>query len=657
MPVHLSIALGCLLSLGSAWTAGMVVSRRLDLPWAVRCSTGAAIYSLLVFALLQVHLGYGPVFWLVGTGLGCAAWKWPPVASIAVGRQRAGWPTGLFFLAVFGAYGFLYLVHGAAPEIEADAVAYHLRMVSDYVRAHGFTGKSAFFDVMPQPVEMLFVPAFTVGAHSAAKLVHLGLLVAATAIVREVALELGLSGTAAWGAAALFFVTPVCGLAGTSAYTDCGLAAFSFATFYLLLRWDRERDPWLLLVAAINAGTCYAVKQTFGWVAVVAFVFILVRSRRWRPCAVFAGGVLAAVAPWMFRAYAIAGNPFAPFFTTPGLDAQLAHSFSAFRPGFAWQTVFWDYTMRGGNQGVLGPALLLVPVACLGLRRRATATALLASAALALPILANTGTRFLIPALGPAAIAMVSVLPTPAVIALVTIQAIGSAPDAVDVYARNEWRFGELPWEAALRLEPEKAYLARRIPSFPVAKLIDRETLPGSRILNFGVLPEVYVDRDTLIPWQSATGRRLSDGLIFALDSEGGNAGAFSWRSAGMVSVTARSELRVVETRPESGLAWKNFLPGEGFQFRAPAEVVVWPADARFSSTGAEPVAGTTFHIDLRRDAAGRVLGAGYRHILIPVSTGPFAPLGRDLLHHADEWGVRALGVSGEQWLFAVSTR
>ena len=655
MPVLVAIALGCLLSCGSIWTAGLLATRSVALPWSVRYMIGTAVYSLLIFGLLLGHAGFAQVFWLLGGLLGVAAWRFPAARWIPQASPSSHRIPSLICVGILTLYTGLYLVYAFAPEIQPDAIAYHLRIVADYVRAHGFTGKSAFFDVMPQPVEMLFVPAFSVGAHSAAKLVHLSLLVSAAATVREIARELGLADASGWSAAVLFFVAPVCGVAGSAAYTDAGLAAATFSVVYLLVRWDRTREPWLLAFAGMDAALCYAVKQTFGWVAVVAFVFIAVRGRTWlRPIA-FAAGVLALAAPWMIRAYILTGNPVAPFLSASGLDTQLARTFSAFRPGFDWMGAIWNYTVHGGNQGVVGPLFLLLPLAFLGIRRRATVWMLLAAVLLALPILANTGTRFLMPMLGPAAIAMVSVLPAPAAVAIAVLQAAAAWPDAVDLYAKDEWRLGELPWEAALRLEPEKAHLERMIPGFAVTHLIERETLPGSRILTFTGVPEAYMDREFLTYWQSGAGSRLSDGLIFALDSEGGGARTYSWRTGSGVEVVAGSEFRVVDARPASNLAWTNHLPGESFRFQLPGDLVVWPSDARITFRGPAPTDGPEFRIDLRRDATAAIRKSGYKHILIPIGDGPFAPLGRDLLQHADEWGVRPQGVSGDRWLFQIS--
>ena len=83
------------------------------------------------------------------------------------------------FLALVGLlYGGLYLIHAAAPEISPDGVAYHLGLVRRYYGAHGFPAITTnIYAYLSQGAEMLYLFAYAVGRHSAAKLVHLSFLV------------------------------------------------------------------------------------------------------------------------------------------------------------------------------------------------------------------------------------------------------------------------------------------------------------------------------------------------------------------------------------------------------------------------------------------------------------------------------------------------
>lgn len=581
----------------------------------------------------------------------------------------------------------MYLVFAMAPETQPDAFGYHLRLVSGYARLHIFPNRIAFYDMLPQGMEMLFVPAFEVGGAAAAKLVHFAFLIATIPLLREIARELALPERAGSTAAALFFLAPVAGVAGTAAYTDAGLVCATCAVLYLLIRWDRERLPSLLLCAAMNAGFCYALKPTFGWVAVVALCFVAMRSRRCGPALGFAAMAALVILPWVARAWLLSGNPFAPFLnarfpnpvSTPELEWQLAERYSAFRPGFSWRTALFDYTVAGGNQGLLGAGFLLLPLALLSLCGRAGKWLVSSAALLAVPVAANTGTRFLLPALAPASLAMASVLPGPVGIAVITLQAISAAPPVMDLYdRRHEWRLGKVPVEAALGLMPEDDWLNQTVPGFSVTRMITGNTEAGAKIFACAAVPEFYIPRELLIYWHSVAAQRFTDALHFAHMSHGTRARMLSWRWNGgdyqSLRLTALSDLRIVEASFASAnlptQSWKMFRPGESISLPATpratgADLLIWPGDQARADTEALSRGGRwqalgssaercARKIDVRRDATAYIRRSGYRYILIPVADDAFAEIGEDMAQHPVEWGVEAAGKSGKMWLFHI---
>jgi len=90
---------------------------------------------------------------------------------------RMSRPVKLAFGAVLAVFGVFYLVHAMAPEIQPDATTYHLGLVREWLRLGGFPARAGFYEMLPQGLEMLFTPAYAIGRHSAAKLVHFGFLV------------------------------------------------------------------------------------------------------------------------------------------------------------------------------------------------------------------------------------------------------------------------------------------------------------------------------------------------------------------------------------------------------------------------------------------------------------------------------------------------
>ena len=107
-------------------------------------------------------------------------------------------------------------------------------------------------------------------------------------------------------AAAIYFVTPVAGASGTSAFNDAALTAFSIAAILCVL--DETAPP---VLTGIVAGFCYAVKPTGGFVALLCAAYLL-KQRNWRAVLWFSAGSIAMVAPWLVRNAIEIGNPFAP---------------------------------------------------------------------------------------------------------------------------------------------------------------------------------------------------------------------------------------------------------------------------------------------------------------------------------------------------------
>jgi hypothetical protein len=653
----IAILLGAALALLSIEATGNLIAPGVPLSRSVRFTTGAAVFSLLVFCLLSLGLSYWPVYAAL------------PVLLVYRGGRahacRVETPLDASAKCLFTLIAALYLIYALAPETQPDAAGYHLRLVANYAAQHAFPTQSTFYNVLPQGMEMLFLPAFLFGAGSAAKLVHFAFLLLTIPLAQELACEAGLTKTQGSAAAAIFLLAPVCAVAGTSAYTDAGLVCASAAVILLLLHWTRERRLILLVCAALNAGFCYAVKPTFGWVALAAVVFVAFRERRVRPVLVFACAVLVCVMPWMIRAWILSGSPAAPFLShalpnrvlTPELEKHLMNQYSAFRPGFEASRAWLSYTILGGNQGVFGPAFLLLPLA---LFRRRNLWLPVCMLLLAAPILLNTGARFLMPAMLLAAIGIVAALPRRAAFVLVAVQAI-AVP-----FLHSDWQLGKPPLAAALRIEPEATYLRRSIPTYAAAEMLTLSTPAGARILACTALPEAYVGRDLLPWWHSRQAEDLADALHFASMSQGTRARLVSlrWRADQYRSmrITPISELRVVDatlSRP-GAQSWRMRKPGETINFFAPpgtngADVLIWPGDQALETTEVLPPSGAwrtpeclterrDFNLDVRRDATAFIRRSGYAYIAVPVADDAFATIGIDMVRHSSEWGVTIAG-------------
>ena len=143
---------------------------------------------------------------------------------------------------LFAAFGIVYLVNALAPEMSPDGSAYHLPFVARYLRAHGFERISQnLYGNLSQGIELLFLPAVSLGGHSASAMVHFLFLLDLPLMMICYGRRFGFP-LPALAAAFLVFASPVVGWDGTSAYVDVAAAAILFALFYLLSIWQDRQD-------------------------------------------------------------------------------------------------------------------------------------------------------------------------------------------------------------------------------------------------------------------------------------------------------------------------------------------------------------------------------------------------------------------------------
>lgn len=166
---------GALLTVAACYALGALLIDRLGAQlnrserFPLAFLSGAACLHLVVFAVLALKIGYWPV--VVGLVLASI--------GISVSRRKKGLISFEPATLLFAPFTILYLFHAWAPETSPDGSGYHLGLVARYVREHGFERITT--DILASlsgGLEMLFVPAFMIGRHSAAALVHLAFAIA-----------------------------------------------------------------------------------------------------------------------------------------------------------------------------------------------------------------------------------------------------------------------------------------------------------------------------------------------------------------------------------------------------------------------------------------------------------------------------------------------
>ena len=570
----IGILAGVFLSGAASLCLGLILFRRFAIQLerteylSLAFVTGSACFSEIIFGLSSIHLARKSAFIAIAL----------LAAAVTIGVSR-GIPAPArftplprwwkwFATALFGSFGVVYLVNAMAPEMSPDGAAYHLPFVARYLNAHGFERiAGAFYASLSQGIELLFMPAVSIGGHSSAALVHLLFLLDLPLLMFCYGRRFGFP-IPAMAAAFLVFASPLVGWDGTSAYVDVAAATILFALFYLLQIWDARREPNFLILIGILAGFAYAAKYTAGVAVPYALGFVswqLWRGRKplLRPVLTVAAIAAIFILPWMLKNAIQIGNPLAPFanhlFPNPYVHVSFEREYRVNLRHYHltnWFSAPWELAVKGERlQGFFGPIFLLMPLALLSLRRPAGRRLLLAGAVFALPWFLNIGSRFLIPALPPLAlaVALATERPTwflPAVMVLHGFLSWCASPVRYfDLYAP---RLIAVPLRAALRIEAEEAYLARSNTGYLIDRMIESQVLPGKRVFSFEPIPEVWTTREIVAGQNGAENEVVADVLRTALVSSACPVQALNFR----FSQTRLRGVRAIQTARLPGEMW-----------------------------------------------------------------------------------------------------
>jgi hypothetical protein len=609
-------------------------------------------------------------------------------------------------------YGVLYLVHALTPEIQPDGYTYHLGLVAEWLRVGGIPDRVGFYEAMPQVAEFLFLPAFALAGAPAAKLVHLASLGGAVWLMVWLAGRLGkqpvcYEPAAGIAAAVLFACSPVVGIDASSAYNDVMLAFFALAVLAALMSGRS-------FLAGVLAGLCYGVKMTGGVFGLAGLAYLMSR-KEWKRAVIFSAAAALLASPWLIRNAVWIGNPVAPLYNNlfpnphfhPSTEAALLEQLRNYRVPPVQLPL--EVTIRGERTaGLVGPVFLLAPLALLAFRRREARPALIFAACGLVPWLLNAGTRFLIPALPFIALALATVIPGRAMIAVAAFHAVISFPPVLEQYApERAWRLKGLPWQAALRIQSQEDYLRGYLPEYGYAELLNAAAKPAARVLDFAWTPALYAQASLIRPWQHAAGDRAAESLRMASTLERGELYELHARLDGQ----PRSTLRLV-LEGGSTEAWsiqEISLYREGARivplpfWRATA--ADFPLEARFAIDG-NPVtrwsgwqparAGDAFSLNLRRaerideirvlfykpwrgmrvridghkpdpsfrpvaplnwrrEAVRSLRAEGFEFVMMPDHSRDWGRIGADMVGRPEDWGITPLGHSGYVYLFRLN--
>lgn len=510
------ILIGGLIPLAAAYSLGKLCFR--NAPDVLALGAGAVLESGLIFCLAAAGIAFPVTFAVLAAILLTPLFRLRP-------RLRVPLPRHPLVIVILVAYGLFYLIHALAPEIQPDGMTYHLGLVAEYGRLGGFARHIDFYAMLPQGGEMLYLFAYDIGRHSAAKLVSFGFLLATIPLVLELGRRIGVSDRISGAAAALYFCGPIVGIVGTSSYLDSTVVFCTLSSLLALLLWKQGEDKRYLWIAGLTAGFCYALKMSGALVPLYAVAFPLF-FRRWRASLQVAAMAAIPIVPWLARNTLLTGNPFAPLanslFPNPYFHSLMEHTLTDFwanHPDFTRLSALWELSVGDKLQGTFGPMLLLAPLGLLALREKAGRFAWLVALLVGLPWIANVNSRFIMGSIPFIALAIAMTLDwiwTPLLYVCLAVNAVACQPDVAARYQNpGVWKLHwPPPWRAALRIESEDEYLTRTAYGYKIATgLLPQNTKPDDITFTLVGVPNCYKDRTLIDTWESALAERLVDTL------------------------------------------------------------------------------------------------------------------------------------------------
>jgi hypothetical protein len=524
--------LGALFTVTASYMAGMLVikglrislTRQAQLPLAF--VLGASCLQLVIFGILALKI----CSWIVLVSV--------LAAIVAAAIHRDAWqlrgpsvpPLGavlkIGFASIFSVYTVLYFLHAWSPEASPDGSGYHLGFVARYLRAGGFEKITTnMYAGLSAGVDLLYVPAFAIGAHSAAALVHFSFTVALAIMIFTYGRRIGKPWAGAL-ASLLVYLSPVVGIDGSSAYNDVAVAAIAFSVFYWLQLWDKGQEERLLIPIGLLAGYCYAAKYTAFVMVPYAVGYVAWRSRKMRPVLIVAGCAILMIAPWMTKDWIYLENPIAPFgnamFRNPNMHVSVEKEWSTQLRSYGipnrW-TLPIEITVRGEKtNGMIGPIFWAAPLALLALRTRDGRRLLVPAFLLLVVYFGNIGARFLIPCLPFLSLAMALALPdaAPLLAAVAIFNAIVSWPPVISRYAAPYcWHIEGFEIKEALRVVSQDRYLRERNAGYGIARMVEENVPAGSPVMSTNGISDAYTSHEILVPFQAAFNENLYD--IFSM--------------------------------------------------------------------------------------------------------------------------------------------
>lgn len=419
-------------------------------------------------------------------------------------------------LAIGSFMALINLVWAVAPEVQYDALNYHLPVPAAYASAGRVVDLLFIHSYLAGLTDSFYAIAFVFRSQGAAELVSFGLALASALGVYTLTSRIAGRRVALW-AATLFYTTPLIVWAASTSDVDLAVGAFVIALVISIVRWHETGGKRWFLVAGIIIGGGIGTKPTFGLImpAVIALlVWYVFRGAhdtflsRVRTVALMTVLALLVCAPWYLIRASFTGNPLYPgggsIFESNRPSYAAARTFGGnFRIPFTPDSLAFfpfrftfdtdAFSESGVASGGAGPWLLLaVPGLWLAVRDRSVPLRVMTLAAVsyvALWAVVFSYARFFIPVL-------------PLLVPLGTLAvwraaksrrslALGAfalilASQSVVVPVQYWIIPDRIPIRNALGLETDEGLLRRALPGFTAVQFVNRTAQPGDVAIGLG---------------------------------------------------------------------------------------------------------------------------------------------------------------------------
>jgi hypothetical protein len=486
----------------------------------VSIGLGLGVFSYAILLLGSVDLLYPKTLWVACSIVFLwsifrlqrdAAALESYTESVAQVKHRPSLTIYLVTLAV-AAIASAY-VGVLSPEIDADALCYHLHLPKHFLREHGIHVTAYEVNTYhPMLMELLYTLGLGLSGVSLAKFFHF-----LTGLLTAIAIW-GWGKRyfhSAWALAVGLFYLTTPGIINQMglAYVDVGLAFFGFMMLLSYVMGKESRLANWFFLAGVFGGFCVSTKY-LGMLAAASMFpiflldFLVSRKRSFKPVLLFALGLLIAGGFWLIRNWVFFENPFYPYFYSifKAGDPFIHDSYTGvgLAPSLiSFLKVLWSLTMTpmsfGGGVGEqIGPgylAFLPLILFCDFKKDPWLPLFIFIGFYIAGWLLIGQMVRFFYPVLPAVAMAIGLGLnrslqkPFLGRIFSVLFLFLILIQTGLAIYHYRG------PFSVAFGLEDKETYLKRKVPNFDLAEFVNRELPPKVRILIIESTYLFYYDR------------------------------------------------------------------------------------------------------------------------------------------------------------------